>query len=283
MRYALKFGYDGRRFHGFSRQPGQRTVEGDILDVLEETGVLGEGRPARDIDYGAASRTDAGVSAVGNVIALTTDFRKGALLPALNARLDDIWFHSMATVPDGFRARHARIRWYRYHLATDEIGDREALRKAIRLFVGTHDFTNFSRPEGGNAVRTITKVNISRSGPFLTVDLFSQGFLWNMVRRIMGASLAVSRGERKKRDLEGALRHPRNRVDLGLAPPEPLILMDVSYDLKFEPDGRALELARRRLQKKRKEAMGTMVLASYMMPTIGTTPSAARRPSSPRR
>jgi len=283
MRLALKFGYDGRAFHGFSRQPGQRTVEGEILRALEDIGVLGKGGSARDINYGAASRTDAGVSAIGNVVALDTAFRKDALLRALNARLDDIWFHSITEVPDGFQPRQALQRWYRYHLAPDETGDYDALRNALRLFVGTHDFTNFCRPEGKCAVRTIRKLRVRRSGPFITADILSQGFLWNMVRRIMGAALAVSRGELKIAEVKQALDHPKKRADLGLAPPEPLVLMDVVYDVEFEKDHRALELVRRQLQKKRKDAMGTMLLASYISPATGTSPSGGRRPSNPPR
>jgi tRNA pseudouridine38-40 synthase len=236
----------------------------------------------RDIGYGAASRTDAGVSAIGNVLALDTTFRKDALLRALNAWLEDIWFHSLAEVPDGFQPRHAAIRWYRYHLMTDEIGNWNELRRALRLFVGKHDFTNFCRPEGKSAVRSIQKLKVRRSGPFISVDFFSMGFLWNQVRRIMGAALGVSRGELKVPDVKRALDKPEKKADLGLAPAEPLILMDVFYDFEFAKDGRALELARRGLQKKRREAMGTVVLASYLMPTIGTKPSAARRPLNPR-
>lgn len=265
MRLALKFGYDGRAFHGFSRQPGQRTVEGEILRALGEMGVLGPGKGPRDIGYGAASRTDAGVSAIGNVLALDTAFRKDALLRALNARLEDIWFHSVAEVPDGFQPRHAAMRWYRYHLMADEAGDLRALKGALRLFSGKHDFTNFCRPEGRSAVRSIQKLAVRRSGPFISVDLFSMGFLWNQVRRIMGAALGVSRGELKVAEVKQALDHPRKRADLGLAAAEPLILMDVAYDFQFIKDKGAMELARRRIGRKRKEAEQTLVLASYIM------------------
>jgi len=265
MRLALKFGYDGRVFHGFGRQPGQRTVEGDILRALGEIGVLGKGKLPRDIGYGAASRTDAGVSAIGNVLALDTAFRKDALLRALNARLEDIWFHSVAEVPDGFQPRHAVLRWYRYHLMADEAGDIRALKAALRLFVGQHDFTNFCRPEGKSAVRSIQKLKVRRSGQFINVDFFSQGFLWNQVRRMMGAALAVSRNDLKAAEVKRALDHPKKRADLGLAPAEPLILMDVAYDFEFQKDQAAMELARRQLEKKRAEAEQTFILAGYLI------------------
>jgi len=265
MRLALKFGYDGRRFHGFSRQPGQRTVEGDIIEALRDLRIIGPSGAPRDINYGAASRTDAGVSAIGNVLALDTAFRKEALLRALNARLEDIWFHSVAEVPDGFQPRHAAMRWYRYHLMADEAGNIAALKEALRLFSGKHDFTNFCRPEGKSAVRSIRKVATRRSGQFIAVDFFSQGFLWNQVRRLMGAALGVSRGELKVSDVKRALDRPEKKADLGLASAEPLILMDVAYDFDFVRDDGALGLAMRSLQKKRREAIETMVLASYLL------------------
>jgi tRNA pseudouridine38-40 synthase len=264
MRLALKFGYDGRGFHGFPRQPGQRTVEGDIIEALRGLHLLSDAGKPFEIGYGAASRTDAGVSAVGNVIAIDTGFRPGALLPALNARLEDIWFHSYAEVPDGFRPRDARLRWYRYHLRLEEVGNIPRLRKALGLFEGTHDFSNFSRPEEKSATRTIDSIRLRRSGPFLTVDFFARSFLWNQVRRMMGAAFGAASGEFGLIDIKEALHRPRTKADLGLAPPEGLILMDVDYGLEFTQDPKAAGLAARRLEKKKRDAEQTMILASYL-------------------
>lgn len=274
MRLALKFGYDGRQFHGFSRQPGQRTVEGDILGAFEQVGVLEKAASPREIRYAAASRTDAGVSAIGNVIALDTSFRTDALLPAINARLDCIWFHSKAEVPEDFRPRQAALRWYRYHLRAEEALDVPKLKKALRLFKGTHDFTNFSRPEGETAVRTVQELRVRRSGPFITVDIFAQSFLWNMVRRIVGAAMGVSCGDIALGQVQTALRAPRRKADLGLANPEGLVLMDVVYDIEFIRDDKAYGLACRQLEKKSKEALETLVVASYFsgLPAIRTSP-----------
>ncbi|MBM4249295.1 MAG: tRNA pseudouridine(38-40) synthase TruA [Euryarchaeota archaeon] len=265
MRLALKFGYDGRRFHGFGRQPAQRTVEGDIMEALRGLRILAAGAQPRAIGYGAASRTDAGVSAIGNVLALDTDFRKDALLRALNARLEDIWFHSLAGVPDGFQPKHARMRWYRYHLMYDDSADFSAFKKALSLFAGEHDFTNFCRPEGRPAVRSIRKVAMRKTGQFIALDFFSQGFLWNQVRRMVGAALGVSRGELSLAGVRRALDRPKTKADLGLAPAEPLILMDIAYDFHFTEDAGAMELARRQVVKKRKEAEQTFILASYLI------------------
>ena len=265
MRVALKFGYDGRGFHGFPRQPGQRTVEGDIIEALRGLQILSDAGKPFEIGYGAASRTDAGVSAIGNVMAIDTGFRPEALLPALDARLENIWFHSCAGVPDGFRPRDARLRWYRYHLRTEEAGDLPLLRKALKSFEGTHDFSNFSRPEGRTATRTIDSIRLRRSGPFVTVDFFARSFLWNQVRRMTAAALAVSSGLIPLKALGTALERPQVRADMGLAPPGPLVLMDVAYDgVDFRRNGNAAAIIGRQLERKRTEAEGTLILSTYL-------------------
>jgi tRNA pseudouridine38-40 synthase len=264
MRLALKFGYDGRGFHGFARQPGQKTVEGDILKALAEIGILKKGQGPRDIGYAAASRTDAGVSAIGNVIALDTSFRKDALLSALNARLRDVWFHSLAQVPAGFRPRDARRRWYRYHMRDSEGGSLPMFRRALSCFEGTHDFSNFARIDDENPVRTVKRVSTRKAGGLVIVDVRAQSFLWNQVRRMMGAALAVSNEVLLMKELKEALDKPQNKKDMGLASPEGLMLVDVSYGFRFKKDEKALALARRFIGTKMKEAEVTLLLGSYM-------------------
>ncbi|MEM2870508.1 MAG: tRNA pseudouridine(38-40) synthase TruA [Thermoplasmata archaeon] len=264
MRLALKFAYDGRKFGGFARQPCRRTVEGDIIAALQSLRILRSGASPAEIRYGAASRTDAGVSAIGNVIAFDTSFRRESLLPALNARLENIWFHSIAEVPEDFRPRNALMRWYRYHLRVEETGDYEELKRALRSFVGKHDFRNFCRPEGRSTVRSIRRVRVRRTGSFITVDFFSKGFLWSQVRRMVGAALGVSRGEFQLSELKSALDEPEKRADFPLAPPEPLFLMDVSYSFDFKRDERAVGLVRRALERRRAEAEQTFILAGYL-------------------
>ena len=113
MHVALKFGYEGWRFHGSQVQPGQRTVEGDISAALEA--ILGKEGMQR-AKLRAASRTDAGVSALGNVLCVDVDMQPTDLVNALNANLDGIWVHSYAEVDEEFNPRHASSREYRYFL-----------------------------------------------------------------------------------------------------------------------------------------------------------------------
>ena len=113
MRYALKFAYDGSEFEGYARQSDGKTIEDEILLAMKQLGII---EYASTSKFQSASRTDRGVHAAGNVIAINTGFDKEALIPALNSKLDNIEFWALAAVDDDFNARHAKERWYRYLL-----------------------------------------------------------------------------------------------------------------------------------------------------------------------
>ncbi len=227
MRVALKVGYDGSRFWGYQRQPDVRTVEGDIIVALKRTRMV---RGVKESNFQSSSRTDRGASAIGNVLSFDTDFRTNEILQALNSKLEDIYFWGIAEVEDGFNPRHARQRWYRFHLGSDL--DLEALKEASSIFVGEHDFKAFCRKSEKSTVREIDSIQLKKGKNFIYFDIKAQSFLWNMVRRIVSAVVGHARGEFSKRAISEALSG--KALDLGLAPPHPLILMDVSYDFRFD-------------------------------------------------
>jgi tRNA pseudouridine38-40 synthase len=219
MSVALKFAYDGTKFHGYARQPNVRTVEGEVLKALDSIG-------ARHLRFRSASRTDKGVSALGNVIAFDTNFRPEELCGALNSRLEDIFFYAYARVPLEFWPRYADERWYRYHLYGRH--DVKLLNDISELFMGEHDFSSFSKIEKGrNPVRSIDSIEIREDGDFTLIDIRAQSFLWQMVRRIVGAMISVEMGEKSIEDVERALHG--EKVIFRIAEPEPLFLMDVVH------------------------------------------------------
>ncbi len=232
MRYALKFGYHGKNFSGYARQPGLRTVEGEIVKALKKTTmVLDE----KDANFQTASRTDKGVSACGNVLALNTNFRGNEILSALNANLEEIWFYGIKEVESHFNPRHAMERWYRYYLLDENI-DLKSMEKYAKIFLGMHDFSNFARiEEGKNPARPIETIEISKEKEFIILDFKAQSFLWQMVRRIVKAMTDVEKGKLSLDDLKNALGG-KTRADFGIASAEPLILMDVRYDFNFNID-----------------------------------------------
>jgi len=260
MRYALKFGYNGRGFSGYAMQPNLRTVEGDIIEALKEAKVINQFEDSR---FQSASRTDKGVSAKGNVIALSTDFRKPEILGALNAHLEDIWFYGLAEVDEEFNPRHARTRWYRYFLIEEEI-EMENIRKAALLFEGEHDFSNFARIEDKDPVRVIENIEITREGGLLLLDFRAQSFLWHMVRRIVMALVRYAKVEITLGDIKNALE-AKEKMDLGIAPPEPLILIDIEYDFDIPVDHDQIENARSNIQKLLNEMKIQETIMEYLL------------------
>ncbi len=219
MRIALKFAYDGTKFHGYARQLEVKTVEGEILRALDRIG-------ARHLRFRCASRTDKAVSALGNVIAFDTNFRPEEICSALNANLEDIYFFGYARAPLEFNPRYAEERWYRYNLHGKH--DIPLFRRIANLFVGEHDFSSFARmEEGRNPVRRVKSVSISTEGEFTAIDIRAESFLWQMVRRMVGAMLSVEKRDRTIEDIERAIKG--EKIIFGIAPPEPLFLMDVRY------------------------------------------------------
>ena len=245
MRYALKFGYHGKNFFGYARQPGLRTVEEEIVKALKKTTMIVD---EKDANFQTASRTDKGVSACGNVLAFNTDFRGDEILSALNANLEEIWFYGIKEVESPFNPRHAMERWYKYYLFEEGM-DLKSLEEYAKIFLGMHDFSNFARiEEGKNPARTIETIEISKENEFIIIDFKAQSFLWQMVRRIVKAMMDAVQGKLPFNDLKNAL-NGKQKVDFGVAPPEPLILMDVKYDFEFKLDRIKLKDLERILKK----------------------------------
>lgn len=247
MRVALKIAYDGRPFHGFARQPDLRTVEGEVIHVLAKAGLV---RDLGSANLRGASRTDAGVSALGNVIAFDADAGVRGVVGRFNDASRDVWAWALAEAPEGFDPRHARERWYRYHL----MGERDPglLREAAGAFLGTHDFTGFAHSEAKGQRRTIDSIEVLEAPDGVLIDVRAPSFLRGMVRRIVAALLAVESGDATRADLDRALEEGGG-PDLGAMPPEGLTLMDVDVGLLFraETDRATRERAGRRADELR--------------------------------
>lgn len=238
MRVAVRIAYDGSAFAGSQRQPDQRTVEGELLRGLRKIGAVESLEEAR---FECASRTDRGVSAAGNVVAFDTGFRLDALLPALGASVEDVWPYALAPVSEDFDARRARSRTYLYLLEAEGL-DAARVEEALARFVGERDFSSFARLEPGvSPMRRVTRVAVAREGALLAARVEGESFLWNQVRRMVSAARRVAAGEARLEDIERGLAG--ERVDLGTAPPEGLVLLDVDHGLRWEGHPAAREAA----------------------------------------
>ena len=249
-RIALKFAYDGGGFLGFQRQPVGVTVEGSLVHALTKVGAI---TSSRECGYRSSSRTDRGVSALGNIISFRTSFPLGSLCSAVNSEMEDIWAYSAVKVLDDFNPRGARQRWYRYHLPKSD-QDPRLLRDIADRFVGVHDFSGYARKDDRNPVRRIDSITVEDAGMFHVVDFRAESFLWNMVRRIVWM---MNEGSSGRMDLDSIGTEPEKMpIRVGLAPPEYLVLMDIDCGIEFPVDARALVGIRRTVDKRvRRNAM----------------------------
>jgi tRNA pseudouridine38-40 synthase len=238
----LQIAYDGSHFAGWSAQPGQRTVQGEVESALER--ILGE-----RIELTVAGRTDAGVHATGQV----ASFEHGGELPdQLAQRLNAVLTHDVAVVevgsaPDDFDARRSALsRIYRYRVLASPVRDpfeerralwwrypldRELLDRAAAAVVGSHDFTAFTRTQTEHVlfVRDMQRCEWSSDGDVLTLELESEAFMRNQVRVLVGTLLEVGGGRRSLEDLETLLEGaPRERAG-ETAPAHGLYLVGVRY------------------------------------------------------
>jgi tRNA pseudouridine38-40 synthase len=229
MRVAVKFAYDGRKFNGYARQPGLKTVEGEIITTLLEKGFIED---VKDSCFRSASRTDKNASALGNVFAFNTEYSEENVLRGLKNSLKNILVYGVRHVEPSFYPRHAKHRIYRYYLRKNDF---EKTLQAASLFTGKHDFSNFAKlEEFKNPVRTIDNITITPTDNFLVIDFYAQTFLWNQIRRIVSAMEKIRKGLIEKKQIIDALQNPDEKVDFGLAPAEPLILKDIIYNFEFK-------------------------------------------------
>ena len=231
MKIALKLAYLGDNYYGFQRQPDHVTVDSEVRKALAQIGVIHG-------DFCYAGRTDRGVSALGQVIDFWIDEDKEKLTRprCVNGRLPrDIWTWAWARAPIGFSARwNAMWREYRYLLWHPGL-DMEKMRGAAALLLGEHDFRNFSSAKVGT-IKTVQKLEISEQNGLVIFDIRADGFLWNMVRKIVGALEKVGSGQ-KDVSWFADLLQPELNHGAPTAPAEGLILMEVGYEgLEWQVD-----------------------------------------------
>ncbi|WP_088044534.1 tRNA pseudouridine(38-40) synthase TruA [Bacillus sp. EAC] len=237
--------YDGTLFNGYQVQPNQRTVQTDIENVLTR---MHKGKPIR---IHASGRTDTGVHAVGQVIHFDSEYNLEAeqWKKALNAQLPkDIYIKSVELVEPDFHARFDVVqKEYRYVIWNEKDEDVfsrsqhyffpfelniEKMQEALQLLMGTHDFSSFcaSNTDIKDKVRTIYKGTITKENNGIVIALVGNGFLYNMVRIIVGTLIEVGQGKREILSLKNALT-ARDRGTAGkTAPANGLFLWKVDYN-----------------------------------------------------
>ncbi len=224
---ALRFAYDGR-FSGYARQPEGNTVEDHLLAALAKEGLVAG-------SWRAGSRTDRGVCAAMNVATCNLDrpHIKG-LVPAVQRHLPKgIWTTGAAEVADDFDPRRARWRQYAYHAPA--LGESlPAMKAACKAFVGKHDMSGFARLEDRDPQRTVLAFDVTADGAWWLFRVRGHAFLWNQVRRMVDAALAVGGGRAMLEDVVRALDSGDRVAAFGIASPDGLMLEEVAYDVVWD-------------------------------------------------
>lgn len=244
----LTVAYEGTNFAGWQWQAGEPTVQGALEAALHTV----TGTEVRAI---ASGRTDAGVHALGQVVSLRCETRldNPTLRKALNANLPpEVVVLDVQTAPDDFHAiRDAKRKRYRYVLHDGPVRpvherrycwhrpprlDDEAMRQGAAILVGRHDFKSFqtSGAERKTSVRTVFEFSVRRDpsahGDFIVCEVEADGFLYNMVRAMVGTLVEVGTHRREPAWVAEVLA-ACDRTKAGPnAPPQGLFLVRVHYD-----------------------------------------------------
>ncbi len=255
-RYRLTVAYDGTHFHGWQKQQADggeedlRTAQG----VLEQAVIEAVREP---VSLVGASRTDAGVHAVGQVAAFTCEreLPMDRLCAAINSRLpDDLQVRDASIVDAAFSPISDTIaKSYRYRIAWGRTGpggvprplfgryttfwtpyrlDAVRMNEAARRLLGEHDFASFTRVNHNreSTIRTIHDCLVTAGrGRRVYIDVAGDGFLYNMVRIIAGTLIEVGRGKLEPDAIEGILAATDRSGAGDTLPPQGLCLMWIKY------------------------------------------------------
>jgi tRNA pseudouridine38-40 synthase len=235
--------YDGSKYHGWQVQPGKKTIQSELIEAVSN--LVGYRTHVR-----GASRTDAGVSALGQVCLFEAD----SPIPtenfprAINGRLPrDIVVTAAEDAPPKFDLLSGvKSKLYRYTIYTGRHRpvlrlnqcwhvprqlDAAVMNQAAQYLVGTKDFKSFATAKDKRelTVRTIFRCEVTAEDNWIYVDVEGDGFLYNMVRNIVGTLVEVGVGRWKPEKINEILEAMSRTAAGPLAPAQGLCLMWIKY------------------------------------------------------
>ncbi len=239
----LTIAYDGSGYHGWQIQPGQKTIQGVLGEAIQSlTGC--------EVQVTGASRTDAGVSALGQVgvVQIDSPIPTTNMAKAITDRLpDDIAVTEAVEVAQGFDViSSVKSKLYRYTIFTGPVRpvlkikhcwnlgrktDITAMNKAAKKLIGKKDFKSFASAadKRETSVRTIFRCEAKAEDEWVYIDVEGDGFLYNMVRNIVGTLVEVGVGRLEPEKIKEILE-AKDRTAAGpIAPPQGLCLMWIKY------------------------------------------------------
>lgn len=241
MNYLVDISYDGSSYHGWAKQKNNGSVQQTIEDSLsriyqQKINIIGSGR------------TDAGVHAIHQYFSFCEQkviLKPNKLIKALNSQLpNSIRINKIKTIVNSFNARYdAKSKTYLYVINIGKFNlfknkyllnynkpiDLVLWKKAIKLFIGNHDFLSFSKSELSNTKRTISDIKIVKSKYIIKVYITGNGFLRNMVRMIIGSLIDLNEHKKSIADIKKLIDNPKKGSAITLASPCGLYLFKVIY------------------------------------------------------
>ena len=239
----LTIQYDGSAYHGWQVQPDADTIQGRIEGALEKLCGFA-------VEVNGSSRTDAGVHALGQAanIKVETPVPTENFTKALNKILpDDIAVTEAVEVDGSFDAiSDTKSKLYRYTICTEATRSVMKIKycwhrpgklsvtkmqKAMELLIGEKDFKSFASATDKrlSSVRTITRCDVCAEGGWIYIDVAADGFLYNMVRNIVGTLVEIGRGRWQVEKIREIL-DAKDRAAAGpIAPAQGLCLMKIEY------------------------------------------------------
>ncbi len=250
-RIRLTVAYDGTGYHGWQLQNNADSIEGELNRAIRE--ITGE-----EVHVIGASRTDAGVHALGNIAVFDTESRIPGekMFYALNPALPrDIRIVRSEEVPPDWHPRKQNCRkTYEYHISTGPVElptkrlyahytfhklDVEEMDRAAHLMTGEHDFAAFcaAGSQAETTVRTLYSADVRREGDEVIIRVCGGGFLYNMVRIIAGTLMDVGMGRKQAEDIPGIIDSLDRRKAGPTLPPQGLFLVGYEYPEETGSDG----------------------------------------------
>ncbi len=244
----LSIEYDGTNYQGWQIQESpQKTIQGEIERALH---IIFKS----DISITGSGRTDSGVHALGQVANFNTEstMPNEEIIRALNGNLpEDISILKAEEVDPDFNARYsAKEKTYKYTILNRRekpaINRKTCLhfphklsmlkmQSACKFLIGTHDFKSFqafdsSKPERSqDTIRTIKQINVVRKGDYITIFITADGFLYKMVRNIVGTLIDIGRKEIPPSEIKKILEGKDRELASNTAPAHGLCLVEVKY------------------------------------------------------
>ncbi|MGN0521635.1 MAG: tRNA pseudouridine(38-40) synthase TruA [Eubacterium sp.] len=239
----LTIQYDGSAYHGWQVQKNAITVQEVFQNAVEK--VFG-----KRLDVKGCSRTDSGVHANMYCVSLKTDINIGCegVILAMNSNLpDDIAVIDCREVDEDFHPRYScKSKEYVYKIYNGKIRnpfysnyayhyrraiDADYLNKEAKAFIGTYDYSGFCsiKSDVEDTVRTVKNFEVYRKGDMVYFKVEADGFLYNMVRIMVGTLLFISEGKIKENQLKDVIASKDRRRAGKTAPPQGLYLNKINY------------------------------------------------------